>query len=108
MDRWTNGIRGDVDDMTSQASNNPGSNLSAAAAEALAARVLRKSDPILAQSSLRPAEEEWGLAVAGLSERQRGAITEMSGHAVLAALELWQATGDRKYGDKAVEFAATI
>jgi len=108
MDRWTNGILGDVDDMTSQASNNPGSNLAAAATEALAARVLGKSDPVLARTSLHQAEEDWGFAMGVLSERQRGPVTEMSGHAALAALELWRATGDRKYADKAVEFAATI
>jgi hypothetical protein len=108
MDRWTNGILGDVDDMVSQAGNNPGSNIAAAATEAIAARVLRKSDPVLAEYSLKQAKEDWEFAMSGIAERQRRAATEMAGHAALAALELWQATGERKYSDKALEFAGTI
>ncbi|MCX6626381.1 MAG: glycoside hydrolase family 9 protein [Candidatus Solibacter sp.] len=108
MDRWTNGILGDTDDMVSQAANNPGSNIAAVATEAIAARVLRKSDPVLAEYSLKQAKEDWEFAVSGMAERQRGTATEMAGHAALAALELWQATGERKYADQALGFATTI
>jgi len=108
MDRWTNGILGDVDDMVCQATNSPAGNFSAAATEALAARVLRPTDPVLAGYSLKQAVEDWGFALAGMEKQPRGAQTELAGHAVLAALELYQATGERKYADKAHELARNI
>jgi hypothetical protein len=108
MDRWTNNILGDVDDMVAHASNGPGSNLAAAATEALAARVVRQSDPMLARASLNQAVEDWGFAMAAMEGRQQRGATELAGHAILAGLELWQTTGDRKYADKSLELAATI
>jgi len=111
MDRWTDGIIGNLDDVSAQASNNPTSNLAAAATEALAARVLKPSDPVLAQYSLKQAEEDWGFAMASMSGTSgggRGSATELAGHAIIAGLELWQTTGDRKYADKSLELAKTI
>lgn len=108
MDRWTDGILGDVDDVSAQAGNNPASNLAAAATEALAARVLRKTDPIRAGYALRQAEEDWGFAMASMSAGVRGSAVEMAGHAVIASLELWRSTENRKYADKAIELARTI
>jgi hypothetical protein len=109
MDRWTDGVMGDADDMVAQAGNNPGSNISAAAAEAIAARVLRTSDPILAAHSLKQAEADWGFALASTGSRQRGGSpVEMAGHTIIAALELAQTTGDRKYAEKAFELGRTI
>ena len=72
MDRWTNSIVGDVDDMTTQATNNAASNFSAAATEAIAARVLRDIDPMIAKYSLKQAIEDWGFVVPGGSESPRG------------------------------------
>ncbi len=108
MDRWTDGIIGNLDDVSAQASNNPASNLAAAAAEAIAARVLKPSDPVLAGYSLKQAEEDWGFAMASLAGGMRGSATETAGHAVIAGLELWQATGNRKYADQSRELAKLI
>ncbi|MGE5568602.1 MAG: glycoside hydrolase family 9 protein [Rhodospirillales bacterium] len=109
MDRWTNGILGDVDDMTAQAGNSPAGNFMAATAEAAAARLLRSRDPILAGYSLKQAELDWGFAVEGMgSPSRRGSATELAGHAILAAMELWQTTGERQYADKAVEWSRII
>ena len=108
MDRWTDGIIGNLDDVSAQAGNNPASNLAAAATEALAARVLKPSDPILAGYSLKQAEEDWGFAMASMTGGVRGSATETAGHAIIAGLELWQATGNRKYADKSLELAKTI
>jgi hypothetical protein len=46
--------------------------------------LLRKSDPVLAEYSLKQAREDWEFAMSGMSERQRGAATEMAGHAACA------------------------
>ena len=112
LDRWTDGIIGNFDDMAAQAGNNPGSNISAAATEAIAARVLKASDPILAGYSLKQAEEDWGFAMAAMaatgSGQRGGSPVEMAGHTIIAALELAQTTGDRKYADKAFALARTI
>ena len=108
MDRWTDGIMGNLDDVSAQASNNPASNLAAAATEALAARVLKKSDPIKAGYALKQAEEDWGFAMDGMARGGRGSAVELAGHAVIAGLELYQTTGDRKYADKAIELGKTI
>src|ERR1017187_692576 len=108
MDRWTDGVIGDVDDVSAQASNNPAQNLAAAATEALAARVLKQSDPILAGYSLKQAQEDWGFAMTGMAARTRGSATEMAGHAIIAGLDLWQATGDRTYADQAIALSKSI
>ena len=105
MDRWTNGILGDPDDMIAQAGNSPAGNFMAAATEAIAARVLRKRDPVIAQHSLREAERDWNFALAG---QPRGSQSELAGHAVIAAVELWKATNNRAYAAKAIEYGQTI
>ncbi|MDW8131427.1 MAG: glycoside hydrolase family 9 protein, partial [Bryobacterales bacterium] len=108
MDRWTNGIIGDLDDMVCQAVNSPAGNFSAAAAEALAARILKPSDPIRSAHSLKQAIEDWNFAVAGFEKPTRGAPAEIAGMAVLAALELYQATGEWNYAERATAYARII
>ncbi|MGE5569566.1 MAG: glycoside hydrolase family 9 protein [Rhodospirillales bacterium] len=108
LDRWTNGIIGDVDDVICNASNSAGSNFSAAAAEAIAARVLKASDPVLAGYALKAAVRDWDFGMKFLESSQRAPATDLLGRAVIAGLDLWQATGDRKYADKSLEFARTI
>jgi hypothetical protein len=120
--RWTDGILGNSDDITATARNSPMGNFTASAAEAIAARVLRKSDPQLAAYSLKMAEADWGFACAGMSATNatiskdlwRGTFDsdnvehEPASVGVLASLDLWQATGDQRYADKAVELAKII
>ncbi|HVX66188.1 MAG TPA: glycoside hydrolase family 9 protein, partial [Bryobacteraceae bacterium] len=108
LDRWTDGIVGTADDMPAEASNDPGVNYSAAAAEALAARLLRASDPVLAGYSLKQAEEDWTFAAQAEPNWEWNNPTDFAGHAILASLELWQATGNRKYADHALGLARTI
>ena len=118
--RWTDGILGDSDDITSTARNNPMGNFTASAAEAIAARVLRESDPRLAAYSLKVAEADWSFACAGTPETNaasglwRGTFDsdnvelETPSVGVLASVDLWQATGNQRYADKAIELAGII
>jgi hypothetical protein len=118
--RWTDGILGNSDDITSTARNSPLGNFTASAAEAIAARVLKKSDSRLAAYSLKTAEADWRFACGGVSatnatsELWRGTFDsdnvehEVASVGVLASVDLWQATGNQTYADKAVELARVI
>jgi len=120
--RWTDGIIGTSDDITSTARNNPMGNFTAAAAEAIAARVLKESDPRLAGFCLKMAEDDWRFAHAGMSltntpgpnQPWRGTFDsdnvehETAAVGVLASVDLWQDTGNARYADAAIELAATI
>lgn len=115
MNIWTNGILGDDDDRTRQALNNPNVNYIAAAAEAIAYRVLKDSDPELAARSLRIAEDDWRYAIAGNEGPETWSTPafaaspmELAGIGILASLELYNATGKKQYADKAVELAEIV
>jgi hypothetical protein len=108
MDRWTNGILGDADDMIAKAGNDPAGNFLAAAVEAIGARMLRKRDPVVARHSLVLAEQDWAFAVAGMTAAGRRAISELAGHGILAGVELWRTTGKRIYADKSIEMAKLV
>src|SRR5688572_9868715 len=112
---WTNNVVGDADDRAREAKNNPNANYIATAAEAIAYRVLRDAQPELAARSLRTAEEDWAYAIAGVEgpstwHTPAFAATrmELAGIGITASLELYRATGDRKYADKAVELARVV
>ena len=112
---WSNNVAGDEDDRTVEAKNNPNANYISAAAAAIAHRVLERRDPALAARSLRIAEEDWAHAISGVEgpstwHTPAFAATrmELAGIGVTASLELYRATGKRRYADKAVELARTI
>jgi len=120
--RWTDGILGNSDDIASTAHNTPMGNFTAAAAEAMAARVLKESDPRLADYSLKMAEADWRFACAGMSETNapgskelwRGTFDsdnvehEVASVGVLASVDLWQVSGNERYANKAVELARIV
>ncbi len=125
--RKTNGILGDFDDVTATARNYPMMNFVASAAEAIAHRVLKDSDPRLAAYSLKMAEADWRFAVAGMADPAKpwtgatsfqdlwrvtfdseNVVHEAAATGTLASLDLWKATGDQRYADKAVELARII
>ncbi len=120
--RWTDGILGTTDDVVVTARNSPMGNFTAAAAEAIAARVLQKSDPGLAAHCLRMAEQDWRFARSGVAStnaavpRQpwRGTFDsdnvehEVAAMGVLASVDLWRVTRNPRYADAATELAGTI
>ena len=112
---WTNGIIGDADDRFGQAVNNPEWNFRVAALEALAARVLKQSQPELAIRSLRTAEQDWSYAVEGLKAAPPlpevyGAQDELEriSFGAIASIDLYRATGEQKYADEAFKLADLI
>jgi hypothetical protein len=112
---WTNNVPGDADDRTREAKNNPNANYIAAAAEAIAYRVLKDSDPELAAKSLKTAEEDWSYAIVGVEGPStwhtpafRAARVELAGIGITASVELFRATGQEKYAQKAAELASIV
>ncbi|MGA9716981.1 MAG: glycoside hydrolase family 9 protein [Acidobacteriaceae bacterium] len=112
---WTNGIMGDADDRFGQAVNDPEWNFRVAANEALAARVLKTSDPELANRSLATAKEDWGYAVEGL--KNAPPLPEIYGQSdelerisfgAIASVDLFRATGEKEYADEAVALGDLI
>ena len=105
---WTNGIMGDADDRHSEAVNDPEWNFRVTAVEALAARVLKDSDPALAHRSLATAEDDWKYAVEGMRTAKPLAAVygmqdelERISYGVVASVELYQATGNAQYAEEA-------
>jgi hypothetical protein len=112
---WTNGIIGDADDRSGQAVNNPEWNFRVAAVEALAARVLKESNPELAIRSLRTAEQDWNYAVEGLKTASPlsevyGAQDELEriSFGAIASIDLYRATGEQRYAEEAFALADLI
>ena len=112
---WTDNIIGTADDRTQEAKNDPNVNYIAAAAEAIAYRVLKTSDPALAARSLATAEDDWRYAIAGhegpdtwSTPAYAATPVELAGIGITASLELYAATGRKLYADKAVELAKII
>jgi hypothetical protein len=106
---WTDGIMGTADDRFGKAVNNPEWNFRVSGVEALAARVLKDSDPELARRSLMTAKEDWKFAVEGLKSAPPlpevyGAQDELEriSFGVVASLELYEATGEQPYADQAL------
>ncbi|MEO7361679.1 MAG: glycoside hydrolase family 9 protein, partial [Gemmatimonadaceae bacterium] len=112
---WTNNVVGDADDRTVEAKNNPNANYIAAAAEAMAYRVLKSREPELAERSLRIAREDWEYAIVGVEGPSTwhtpafaASRMELAGIGITASLELWHATGEAKYRDKAIELGRIV
>jgi hypothetical protein len=112
---WTNGVMGDADDRTGQAVNNPEWNFRVAAVEALAARVLKESNPELAIRSLRTAEQDWNYAVEGLKTAAPlpevyGAQDELEriSFGAIASVDLYRATGKQRYANEAFKLGDLI
>ena len=130
MDYWTDGVLGGPDDTTGDSRNSPLDNFMAASAEAKAAQALQTlqesrelieagSDQAEASSAasearklaesdarrvLTAAGEDWQFAV----DKARSPNLELASAGALASIELFKAAGDRKYAEKAIEFAGVI
>ena len=111
---WTNGIMGDADDRFGQAVNDPEWNFRVAADEALAARVLKDTDPELANRSLATAKEDWKYAVASLKSAASPELygakdqLELICFGAIASVDLFRATGEKQYADEAITLGNLI
>jgi hypothetical protein len=106
MGLWSDGILGNNDDVTSRAQNSPHENFQASAAEAVAANVLWKSEPLLAADNLNRAKEDFKFALEGMPGR--GSVVESASIGVLAACDLFKITGQQYYRDEAKRLAKMV
>lgn len=106
---WTNGRIGDLDDVVAKARADAAGSFYAAAAEAIAYRVLKADEPKLAARALAMAREDWRFGAAGLAKRRDDDVRiEDAGMAALASIELHRATGERTFADEARRLARLI
>lgn len=114
---WTNGIMGDDDDIFREAALESIENFMCAGAQALAAMELKETDPVLSAYSLRCAKEDWGFAWDNRDQDDFCKFDDpnrictpllKSSAACWSAVDLYRATGDSYYRDKAVLLADEI
>jgi hypothetical protein len=106
---WSNNQIGDADDNKARTTTGASPFLTAAAAEAVASRVLKQSAPERAASSLERARKDWRYALERLDkDLAREATCEAASGTVLAGIELFRATGEKSYADKALELAPRL
>ena len=105
---WTDGIMGNGDDRFGQAVNDPEWNFRVSAVEPLASRVLKDSDPELANRALMMAQDDRKYAVEGLKTAPPrpdvfGATDELEriSFGAVASVELFWATRDQSYASEA-------
>jgi hypothetical protein len=106
---WSNNKVGDGDDNRAHVTTGAYGSLEAAAAEAVAFRVLKQAAPALAAASLKRAEKDWRDALQRLDkDLGREPSCQSASAAIIAGLELFRASGDRQYADRALELAPRI
>jgi hypothetical protein len=113
MGHWTDGLLGNGDDIVQEATKAPYEDFVAAAAEALAARVLKSDDPGLAAYSLRMARDDWQFGVEAMGDKEPhrhtlGDRIDALSTGVLASLDLLRATGETRDADQAREYARVL
>ncbi len=104
MDYWTDGVIGTPDDTFGDTGESPYDIFLAASAEAIAARNLKNINPTLANESLKTAVQDYDTAL----KKTQSPNLSLASAGVLAAVELFRASGNREYLDKAVELANAI
>jgi len=114
---WTSGILGNCDQIDSDAQNQAIENFMSATAEAIAARVLEKSDVQQSNFLIQVAKEDWKFAyekidheeyVASMDPARVSSPILLYSAGTLAAAEIYITTGDTFYADKAIEIADRI
>lgn len=100
----TDGIIGTIDDASSEAQNNPEANLLASKTEALAAKVLENTNPVLALYSLNCAKEDWEFAIAAI----QNLTVDLAGAALNTGIALYEITNDDKYKNAAIKYGSYI
>lgn len=106
---WTLNIRGDKDDMESNATNSPETNLRCAEVLAKAAPMFDELDPVFANWCRKSAIEDFDFALEGFdSIVKKNNETDIHAMAATSAMRLYELTGEQKYIDCAAAWARHI
>lgn len=106
---WTKNIRGDKDDMQTEARNSAVDNLKAASYCALAVPHFEKRDPVFARWCRNCAVEDFGFALELLdTQRTENNEIELYALATVTAMRLYRLTREQYYLDWAVRLARTV
>ena len=104
---YSDNIRGNADDVTGSVSFDAGENLHFAAVGSAAARILRGSDPLLADRCLAAAREDYDATHPKLPDLASVPRAEVAWGA-MAAIELFGLTGESVYARDAKAFGAVL
>jgi len=101
---WTKNIRGDKDDMDTNASNEPEGNFRAAEFAAMAVKHFEKLDPVFARWCRESAIADFEFAKQEFNSEK----ADINGMAVMSAMRLYDLTGDEQYIEYAAERARIV
>jgi len=104
MDYWSDGVIGTVDDAVAEARDGAADNFTGAIASARGARTLVKTNPERAKKSLEIAKADWQFGL----DRLKSSHPEVVSAGVLASVELFRATGEKRFAEKATELARIL
>ncbi|MFZ5831402.1 MAG: glycoside hydrolase family 9 protein [Planctomycetota bacterium] len=104
---YTDGRIGTVDDVITPSQNVPWENFLTAAVEVRCWRLLKQSDPELAQKALAAAREDWQWAVDSRDHWTEADLREAAWGAAASA-ELFEATSDALYREHAKQFGRLL
>lgn len=106
---WTKNMRGDKDDMQSEARNSPSDNLIASIYCALAAPHFEELDPVFARWCRNCAVEDFNFGIAEMDVDGTGEKrVESFALATVAAMQVYRLTGEEEYLNKATSFAQVV
>ncbi len=108
INSWTNNIVGDEDGFIFKAANSPSENSFCATLEAMGYVAFREDDPEYAYGCLKCAREDFVFAEATFVEKGGDKTFTGAGNIGNAAMELFLATGETEYLDKAIAYADTV
>ena len=106
---WTDNMIGTKDDMESTATNDPFDNFISAIATAQAVPYFESADPVFSAWCRKAAIEDYTFATERMGQvlNQKNE-TELYSTAAIAAMQLYQLTGEKEYLDNAVRHANVI
>jgi len=109
MGIWSDNITGTKDDMQGKATNNPADNFIGAAFCANAAPVYSETDPVFSGLCRKAAIEDFDFAdgMLGTAITEKNEV-DLHGQATVAAMCLYRLTGEKRYLDRAVQYARVV
>jgi hypothetical protein len=106
---WTDNVIGTKDDMETKASNDPFDNFNSSIATAMAVPYYLSADPVFSAWCRKAAMEDYTFATEAMGQiiNQKNE-TELYSTAAIAAMHLYELTGEKEYLDNSIRYANVI